>query len=161
MMPDPARSGLPRICLYVLGLAWTVPFLQPYHRFPITAFYNELLQGDGFGLFGESGFVLQAVTDARFAFVKTDMPLEKRAMDRAGTKQLMRDRVGDSQIALREKRMDRSAACDVRVVRVARSIILISGFFNRRSSIREKSTGCISAMLLPHSTNTSAWSISS
>jgi hypothetical protein len=59
------------------------------------------------------------------------------------------------------KRMDRSAAMLVRVQRVARSMIFTSGFFNRRSSRREKSTGCISAMLLPHSTNTSAWSMSS
>jgi hypothetical protein len=59
------------------------------------------------------------------------------------------------------KRMLRSAAMLVRVQRVARSMILTSGFFSRRSRRREKSTGCISAMLFPHSTNTSAWSMSS
>jgi O-antigen ligase len=25
------------------GLAWTLPFLQPYHRFPLTSFYSEWL----------------------------------------------------------------------------------------------------------------------
>jgi O-antigen ligase len=33
--------------LLLVGLAWTVPFLQPYHRFPLAAFYNEWL---AFGL---------------------------------------------------------------------------------------------------------------
>jgi len=27
--------------LFVVGLAWTLPFLQPYHRYPIPAFYTE------------------------------------------------------------------------------------------------------------------------
>ena len=27
----------------MIGLAWTVPLLQPYHRFPLTAFYSEWL----------------------------------------------------------------------------------------------------------------------
>ena len=43
MTAVPVQSGLARASLCVLGLAWTVPFLQPYHRFPITAFYNEWL----------------------------------------------------------------------------------------------------------------------
>lgn len=29
--------------LLLVGLAWTLPFLQPYHRFPLTAFYSEWL----------------------------------------------------------------------------------------------------------------------
>ncbi len=29
--------------LALIGLAWTVPFLQPYHRYPLTAFYSEWL----------------------------------------------------------------------------------------------------------------------
>jgi O-antigen ligase len=40
---DSVRSVLPRASLVLLGLAWTVPFLQPYHHYPITAFYNEWL----------------------------------------------------------------------------------------------------------------------
>ena len=43
MTPDRRQSGLPRAGLYVLGLAWLVPFLVPYHRYPITAFYGEWL----------------------------------------------------------------------------------------------------------------------
>jgi O-antigen ligase/polysaccharide polymerase Wzy-like membrane protein/pilin glycosylation ligase PglL len=31
------------VSLVLAGLAWTVPFLQPYHRFPLTAFYSEWL----------------------------------------------------------------------------------------------------------------------
>jgi O-antigen ligase len=31
------------VSLPLIGLAWTVPFLQPYHRFPLTAFYSEYL----------------------------------------------------------------------------------------------------------------------
>lgn len=27
----------------LIGLAWTVPFLQPYHRYPLTSFYSEWL----------------------------------------------------------------------------------------------------------------------
>lgn len=27
----------------LIGLAWTLPFLQPYHRFPLTSFYSEWL----------------------------------------------------------------------------------------------------------------------
>lgn len=29
--------------LWLIGLAWTLPFLQPYHRFPLTGFYSEWL----------------------------------------------------------------------------------------------------------------------
>ena len=32
-----------RASLVLLGLAWTVPFLQPYHRFPLTTFFSEWL----------------------------------------------------------------------------------------------------------------------
>ena len=27
----------------LIGLAWTLPFLQPYHRYPLTSFYSEWL----------------------------------------------------------------------------------------------------------------------
>ena len=30
-----------RASLLLIGLAWTLPFLQPYHRFPLTGFYSE------------------------------------------------------------------------------------------------------------------------
>ena len=29
--------------LWLCGLAWMLPFLQPYHRFPLTSFYSEWL----------------------------------------------------------------------------------------------------------------------
>ncbi|MGH8649073.1 MAG: hypothetical protein ACREUP_07170, partial [Burkholderiales bacterium] len=29
--------------MLLTGLAWTLPFLQPYHRFPLTSFYSEWL----------------------------------------------------------------------------------------------------------------------
>jgi O-antigen ligase len=32
-----------RFGLLLVGLAWTAPFLQPYHRFPLTGFYSEWL----------------------------------------------------------------------------------------------------------------------
>lgn len=32
-----------RASLALIGLAWTVPFLQPYHRFPLAGFYSEWL----------------------------------------------------------------------------------------------------------------------
>ncbi|MGH8634081.1 MAG: Wzy polymerase domain-containing protein [Burkholderiales bacterium] len=32
-----------RASVLLTGLAWTLPFLQPYHRFPLTAFYSEWL----------------------------------------------------------------------------------------------------------------------
>ena len=41
-------TGIPRpiaaqCSLVAIGLMWTVPFLQPYHRFPLTGFYSEWL----------------------------------------------------------------------------------------------------------------------
>jgi O-antigen ligase len=41
--PSPNFSPFLRASLLLIGLAWTVPFLQPYHRFPLTAFYSEWL----------------------------------------------------------------------------------------------------------------------
>jgi O-antigen ligase len=32
-----------RASVLLIGLAWTVPLLQPYHRYPLTAFYSEWL----------------------------------------------------------------------------------------------------------------------
>ena len=32
-----------RAAVLLTGLAWTLPFLQPYHRFPLTSFYSEWL----------------------------------------------------------------------------------------------------------------------
>jgi O-antigen ligase len=32
-----------RAAALLTGLAWTVPFLQPFHRYPLTAFYSEWL----------------------------------------------------------------------------------------------------------------------
>jgi len=32
-----------RLSVLLTGVAWTVPFLQPYHRYPLTAFYSEWL----------------------------------------------------------------------------------------------------------------------
>src|SRR5678815_924086 len=43
MTEQPIRHRGPYASLYLLALAWVVPFLQPYHRFPITAFYGEWL----------------------------------------------------------------------------------------------------------------------
>jgi O-antigen ligase len=40
---SPNFSPFLRASLLLIGLAWTVPFLQPYHRFPLTAFYSEYL----------------------------------------------------------------------------------------------------------------------
>lgn len=31
------------VSLLLIGLAWTLPFLQPYHRFPLTSFHSEWL----------------------------------------------------------------------------------------------------------------------
>lgn len=41
--PSPNFSPFPRAALVLTGLAWTVPLLQPVHRFPLTAFYSEWL----------------------------------------------------------------------------------------------------------------------
>ena len=43
MAPSPNFSPFPRAALVLIGLAWTVPLLQPVHRFPLTAFYSEWL----------------------------------------------------------------------------------------------------------------------
>ena len=32
-----------RASVLLIGLAWTLPFLQPYHRYPLTGFYSEWL----------------------------------------------------------------------------------------------------------------------
>ena len=37
------RPNFLRASVLLLGLAWTLPFLQPWHRFPLTAFYSEWL----------------------------------------------------------------------------------------------------------------------
>ena len=44
-MTPPADHSKPfaRASLALVGFAWTVPFLQPYHRYPLTAFYTEWL----------------------------------------------------------------------------------------------------------------------
>lgn len=42
MAPSPGNSKLfVRAGLLLAGLAWTVPFLQPYHRYPLTSFYSQ------------------------------------------------------------------------------------------------------------------------
>lgn len=41
--PPAQAHTLARFSLLLAGLAWVVPFLQPYHRFPLTAFYSEWL----------------------------------------------------------------------------------------------------------------------
>lgn len=43
MAPSANFSPFLRASLVLLGLAWTIPFLQPVHRFPLTAFYSEWL----------------------------------------------------------------------------------------------------------------------
>ena len=44
-MTPPAADSKPflRASLWLCGLAWTAPLLQPHHRFPLTAFYSEWL----------------------------------------------------------------------------------------------------------------------
>ena len=37
------RLNFLRLSVLLTGLAWTVPFLQPVHRYPLTAFYSEWL----------------------------------------------------------------------------------------------------------------------
>jgi hypothetical protein len=54
--------------LWFIGLAWTVPFLQPYHRFPLTAFYSEWL---AFGL-GLAALLLLAM---RAPWREAELPL--------------------------------------------------------------------------------------
>lgn len=44
MAPSADNSKLfARASLLLIGLAWTLPFLQPYHRFPLPSFYAEWL----------------------------------------------------------------------------------------------------------------------
>jgi O-antigen ligase len=42
-MRDPSAFNLARVSLYCCGLLCALPFLQPYHRFPLTSFYSEWL----------------------------------------------------------------------------------------------------------------------
>ena len=44
-MAPPAANSKPyaRASLLLIGLAWTLPFLQPYHQYPIPTFYTEWL----------------------------------------------------------------------------------------------------------------------
>jgi len=37
------RPNFLRASVLLIGLAWTLPFLQPWHRFPLTSFYSEWL----------------------------------------------------------------------------------------------------------------------
>ena len=37
------RPNFLRASVLLIGLAWTLPFLQPYHRYPLTGFYSEWL----------------------------------------------------------------------------------------------------------------------
>src|SRR3989337_246267 len=37
------RPNFLRASVLLIGLAWTLPFLQPWHRFPLTGFYSEWL----------------------------------------------------------------------------------------------------------------------
>jgi hypothetical protein len=37
------RPAVLRAAVLLTGLAWTLPLLQPYHRFPLTGFYSEWL----------------------------------------------------------------------------------------------------------------------
>jgi O-antigen ligase len=46
-----ARAGL-----VMIGLAWTLPFLQPFHHFPLTGFYSEWL-AFGLGLAGAAALL--------------------------------------------------------------------------------------------------------
>ena len=42
MAPQAANSKpFARAALAIIGLAWTLPFLQPFHRFPLPGFYSE------------------------------------------------------------------------------------------------------------------------
>ncbi|MBF8253475.1 MAG: ABC transporter permease [Deltaproteobacteria bacterium] len=37
------RPNFLRASVLLIGLAWTLPFLQPWHRYPLTSFYSEWL----------------------------------------------------------------------------------------------------------------------
>ena len=63
MHSKPFASG----SLLLVGLAWTVPFLQPYHRYPLTAFYTEWL---AFGL----GLAAALLLATRAAWREAELP---------------------------------------------------------------------------------------
>ncbi len=42
-MPGPSAQPLSRFSLAMVGLMWSLPFLQPQHRYPLTSFYSEWL----------------------------------------------------------------------------------------------------------------------
>ena len=69
-MAPPAVHSKPfaRASLLLIGLAWTLPFLQPRHRFPLTAFYSEWL---AFGL-GLAALLLLA---ARQSWREAELPV--------------------------------------------------------------------------------------
>jgi O-antigen ligase len=54
--------------LLLIGLAWTLPFLQPHHRFPLTAFYSEWL---AFGL----GLAAALLLAARQSWREAELPV--------------------------------------------------------------------------------------
>jgi O-antigen ligase len=41
--PGGPQLAAARFSLAAIGLAWTLPFLQPFHQFPLTSFYSEWL----------------------------------------------------------------------------------------------------------------------
>ncbi len=41
--PGGPQLAAARFSLAAIGFAWTLPFLQPFHRFPLTSFYSEWL----------------------------------------------------------------------------------------------------------------------
>ena len=48
------KNFLPYCSLVLIGLMWTIPFLFPYHRYPIPSFYDELIAA----VFGLIAFAL-------------------------------------------------------------------------------------------------------
>ena len=42
-LPSGNSKLFARASLLLIGLAWTAPFLQPYHRYPLPSFYGEWL----------------------------------------------------------------------------------------------------------------------
>jgi O-antigen ligase len=42
-MTSAPRLTAAHFCLAAIGLMWTLPFLQPYHHFPLPSFYSEWL----------------------------------------------------------------------------------------------------------------------
>ncbi len=69
-MAPPAVHSKPfaHASLMLIGLAWTLPFLQPYHRFPLTAFYGEWL---AFGL----GLAAPLLLAARHSWREAELPV--------------------------------------------------------------------------------------